>query len=47
VRRGHTLLSQLVAAGEFKMVIDQYDHIEELEWGPRSNELIKMFREME
>ena len=27
VRRGHTLLSQLVAAGEFKMVIDQYDHI--------------------
>jgi iron(III) transport system substrate-binding protein len=27
VRRGHTLLSQLVAAGEFKIVIDQYDHI--------------------
>lgn len=27
VRRGHTLLSQLVAAGEFKMVLDQYDHI--------------------
>ena len=27
VRRGHTLLSQLVAAGEFKMIIDQYDHI--------------------
>ena len=27
VRRGHSLLSQLVAAGEFKMVIDQYDHI--------------------
>jgi len=27
VRRGHTLLSQLVAAGEFRLVIDQYDHI--------------------
>jgi iron(III) transport system substrate-binding protein len=27
IRRGHTLLSQLVAAGEFKMVLDQYDHI--------------------
>jgi ABC-type Fe3+ transport system substrate-binding protein len=27
VRRGHTLLSQLVAAGEFKIVVDQYDHI--------------------
>jgi iron(III) transport system substrate-binding protein len=27
VRRGHTLLSQLVAAGEFKIVLEQYDHI--------------------
>ncbi len=27
IRRGHTLLSQLVAAGEFKLVLDQYDHI--------------------
>lgn len=27
VRRGHTLLSQLLAAGEFKIVLEQYDHI--------------------
>ena len=27
VRRGHTLLNQLLAAGEFKIVLDQYDHI--------------------
>jgi iron(III) transport system substrate-binding protein len=27
VRRGHTLLNQLLAAGEFKIVLEQYDHI--------------------
>jgi iron(III) transport system substrate-binding protein len=27
VRRGHTLLSQLLAAGEFKIVLGQYDHL--------------------
>ena len=27
VRRGHTLLSQFIGAGEFKFVLEQYDHI--------------------